>query len=78
MTLTNLPKNKKAILLKRPENEITDDLFEIMEDKKINLLIFSKDKINSQTKKSLINDSFFGITPVQFSLYNSNFFVCSY
>ena len=34
----------------------SDDLLEIMEDKKINLLIFSKDKINSQTKKSLIND----------------------
>ena len=31
MTLTNLPKNKKAILLKRPENEITDDLFEIID-----------------------------------------------
>ena len=32
MTLTNLPKNKKAILLKRPENEITDDLFEIIDE----------------------------------------------
>ena len=32
MTLTNLPKNKKAILLKRPENEITDDLFKIIDE----------------------------------------------
>ena len=32
MTSTNLPKNKKVILLKRPENEITDDLFEIIDE----------------------------------------------
>ena len=31
MTLTNLPKNKKAVLLKRPENEITDDIFDIID-----------------------------------------------
>ena len=32
MTLTNLPKNKKAVLLKRPENEITDDIFDIIDE----------------------------------------------
>tara|TARA_B100000674_G_scaffold59194_1_gene41112 strand:+ start:1332 stop:2345 length:1014 start_codon:yes stop_codon:yes gene_type:complete len=32
MTLTNLPKNKKVVILKRPKNEITDDLFEIIEE----------------------------------------------
>ena len=32
MSLTNLPKNKKAILLKRPKNEVTDDLFEIIDE----------------------------------------------
>ena len=31
MTLTNLPKNKKAVLLKRPENEITDEIFDIID-----------------------------------------------
>ncbi|MBC61212.1 MAG: NADP-dependent oxidoreductase [Zetaproteobacteria bacterium] len=30
MTLTNLPKNKKVILLKKPENKITDDLFKVI------------------------------------------------
>ena len=32
MTLTNLPKNKKAVLLKRPENEITDEIFDIIDE----------------------------------------------
>ena len=32
MSLTNLPRNKKAILLKRPKKEVTDDLFEIIDE----------------------------------------------
>ena len=32
MTLTNLPKNKKVILLKKPENKITDDLFKVINE----------------------------------------------
>ena len=41
MTLTNLPKNKKAILLKRPENEITDDLFKIIDEECIEPMMMS-------------------------------------
>ena len=32
MTISNLPKAKKAVLIRRPENEITDDLFNIIEE----------------------------------------------
>ena len=32
MTISNLPKAKKAVLVRRPENEITDDLFNIIEE----------------------------------------------
>ncbi len=32
MTLTNLPKNKKVVLLKRPKNEITDEIFNIIDE----------------------------------------------
>ena len=32
MTISNLPFTKKAVLIKRPENEITDDIFKIVEE----------------------------------------------
>ena len=32
MTISNLPLTKKAVLIKRPENEITDDIFKIVEE----------------------------------------------
>jgi len=35
MTISNLPLTKKAVLIKRPENEITDDIFKIVEEETI-------------------------------------------
>ena len=35
MTISNLPFTKKAVLIKRPENEITDDIFKIVEEESI-------------------------------------------
>jgi len=35
MTISNLPLTKKAVLIKRPENEITDDIFKIVEEESI-------------------------------------------
>jgi len=35
MTISNLPNVKKAVLIKRPKNEITDDLFKIIEEEVI-------------------------------------------
>ena len=52
-----VPKNKKAVLLKRPENEITDDIFDIIVeglqiDKKVKIHNFGTFKLSNKTGNS--------------------------